>query len=176
MSEIITETPGYNPLRPPNPIRPLTVAEIVTFQQPPNLAGWKLTQDVKGGYAFRATIGDIDYIATPHEWSGRSLFQLAKPEGATVEGFTSFAAENGVTDLSTQTAGTMQTNDPAINRALVPKDAITSSSVASPAATVTGSSIHPGTLLGVVLVVAFVAAAVAGTAAFFVGRRTYGHS
>lgn len=172
MSEIITDKPVYDPLRP------LTVAEIVAFKSPPNLAGWNLVQDRSGGYSYRATIGGIDYIGTPHEWAGRSLTQPqpANTGDNSMQSFATNGALNGVTDLSTQTAGTMQTNDPAINRALVPRDAISSSSVASPAATVTGSSIHPGILLGVVLLVAFVAAAVAGTAAFFVGRRTYGHS
>lgn len=55
--------------------KPLTVAEIVAYQPPANLAGWKLTQDTAGGYSYRAVVGDVSYIATPKQWEGRIMAQ-----------------------------------------------------------------------------------------------------
>lgn len=157
---------------------PLTVAEIVAFKTPANLAGWRLVQDLNGGYSFRATVGGLDYIATPREWAGRTLTQ----GGSSMPSFTAYGAMNGVTDITSQTVGTLETNDPNINRALVPTGE-SEYGTACPAPEplpqpgLTGHPLFIPVLIVGVVVFTFVCTSVlAGLTYFIFGRRSHGTS
>jgi hypothetical protein len=166
MSDTATATSTAKP-SDDGPPPPLTVAEILAFKAPPNLSGWRLAADVNGGYSFRATIGDIDYIATPHTWAGRTL--TTNTGGSSMGSF----ATNGVMGLNTQMPGTMATNDPNMNRALVPIDATeTSTSTVQPDVTEQQTGVDPTTFIGIALLAAVVVAIVAGSLAYVAGRRS----
>lgn len=153
---------------PPDKL-PLTVGEIITYQRPANLAGWVLTQDTAGGYSYRTKLNGISYIATPEEWEGRTL--TTKTGASSMGNF----ATNGVLDLTSQTPGTLETNDPRIDRNLVPTDTGTTIPAANPAASC--STYQPAILIGVAVVVTFfLTSAFAGLLYFAAGRRSHGNA
>lgn len=92
-------------------------------------------------------------------------------------------ATNGVTDLHTQATGTLETNDPNINRSLVPTDDMAgSSSTSCPAPDPSIQphfSSHPAFLPGIVggaLVLVFIATLIVGAIAYLAGRHVRGNS
>ena len=131
-------------------LKPLTVAEIVAFQPPANLAGWKLTQDTAGGYSYRAAIGDVSYIATPKQWEGRIMAQTVNSAATGINyGLNLQSLHNEMADSIRTNSGTFRPEG-AENVTLNGTAAVPPGAACDPPVAVGGSYDHlllPGALL-----------------------------